>query len=185
MPGKSKSDRSPTADESQLNPLGPARRKLIRALGGAGGTILGASLVSGWRKPVVESVILPAHAQTSGCRDVGWTVSVEFPISTGNINIQLWSDTSITNSVFNGVSSASLSSSTTLNTGSAVPFGALLFWTNAAMASSGTLTMALTVTCCNNTYVTETTAAGSTGASLPAFSPPLMYPAEGECTFID
>lgn len=184
MAGNDKSNPGPVADESQVNPLGAARRKLVRALGGAGGAILAGGMVGAWRKPVVESVILPAHAQTSGCRDVGWTVSVEFPFSTGNINIQMWSDTSITNSVFNGVGSASLSLSTTLNTGSAVPFGALLFWTNAAMASVGTLTMDLTVTCCNNTYVTGTTAAGSTGGSLPAFSSPLIYPAEGECTFI-
>jgi len=38
------------------------RRRLIRTLGGAGGGIL---LANAWHKPVVDSVIVPAHAQLS------------------------------------------------------------------------------------------------------------------------
>lgn len=44
---------------------GVARRRLLRALGGsslAAGTVV----ASGWHKPVVRAVVLPAHAQISG-----------------------------------------------------------------------------------------------------------------------
>ena len=42
------------------------RRKTLKALGVASGvTVTGASIPSTWTKPVVESVALPAHAQTT------------------------------------------------------------------------------------------------------------------------
>ncbi|MDH3378156.1 MAG: hypothetical protein OEQ39_14520 [Gammaproteobacteria bacterium] len=43
-----------------------SRRKLLKsALAGSGAVIAGKSLPENWTKPVVESVLLPAHAQTS------------------------------------------------------------------------------------------------------------------------
>ncbi|MGA8259329.1 MAG: hypothetical protein WB783_03865 [Arenicellales bacterium] len=42
-------------------PINEARRRLAGIIGGAGG-----ALASGWTKPMVDSVILPAHAVTSG-----------------------------------------------------------------------------------------------------------------------
>lgn len=42
----------------------PSRRRLLKAIGG--GTAAGATLLPGrWSKPVVDAVLLPAHAQTS------------------------------------------------------------------------------------------------------------------------
>lgn len=42
-----------------------SRRRLLKAIGG--GTVAGATLLPGhWSKPIVDTVLLPAHAQTSG-----------------------------------------------------------------------------------------------------------------------
>jgi hypothetical protein len=51
--------------DSDPNPTGAARRRLFRALGKSGAAALGGLLVSRWQKPIVETVLLPAHAQTS------------------------------------------------------------------------------------------------------------------------
>ena len=43
-----------------------ARRKLLKSLGTAGGVVATSGMLPGqWTKPVVESVLLPAHAQTT------------------------------------------------------------------------------------------------------------------------
>lgn len=43
-----------------------SRRRLIKAAAGSGGVIVGAKVApKEWTKPIVDSVILPAHAQTS------------------------------------------------------------------------------------------------------------------------
>lgn len=41
----------------------PVRRRLLAAIGGV--TVLGAASPVSWKKPVIDSVILPAHAVTS------------------------------------------------------------------------------------------------------------------------
>ena len=43
------------------------RRQLLKAVTvGGGAVVVGASLPAAWTKPVIESVVLPAHAQASG-----------------------------------------------------------------------------------------------------------------------
>ncbi|MFW2438968.1 MAG: hypothetical protein ACN4GR_06310 [Arenicellales bacterium] len=45
---------------------GESRRKLLKSIAaGSGAIVAGKSLPESWSKPVVDSVILPAHAQTS------------------------------------------------------------------------------------------------------------------------
>lgn len=45
----------------------PARRQLLKALAGAGGVFAaGKSLPEKWMRPVVDAVLLPAHAQATG-----------------------------------------------------------------------------------------------------------------------
>lgn len=51
------------------NPLGASRRRLLRAIGGSGGIALTTVLSSQWAKPVVKSVLLPAHAQTTSSNE--------------------------------------------------------------------------------------------------------------------
>lgn len=44
----------------------PEKRKTVRRLLTGGGIITGAGLTGGpWKKPLVDSVVLPAHAQTT------------------------------------------------------------------------------------------------------------------------
>ena len=44
-----------------------SRRKLLKSIAaGSGAIVAGKSLPESWSKPVVDSVMLPAHAQTSG-----------------------------------------------------------------------------------------------------------------------
>lgn len=61
--------KKPNADSTTVEETStcPARRRLLKALGGAGGTIAaGKVLPEKWTRPVVESVLLPAHAQATG-----------------------------------------------------------------------------------------------------------------------
>jgi hypothetical protein len=49
------------------DPAQQSRRRLIKTLTGTGGLILGAkALPEQWTKPVVDAVLLPAHAQATG-----------------------------------------------------------------------------------------------------------------------
>ena len=44
-----------------------SRRKLLKSIAAGSGVIVaGKSLPESWSRPVVDSVILPTHAQTSG-----------------------------------------------------------------------------------------------------------------------
>lgn len=50
--------------------LSKPRRKLLRTLAAGSGVVLtGTSLPDKWSRPVVDSVVLPAHAQTTGQDD--------------------------------------------------------------------------------------------------------------------
>ena len=51
-----------------------SRRKLLKSLAaGSSAIVVSKSLPGSWSKPVVDSVILPAHAQTTGCCDIAGT----------------------------------------------------------------------------------------------------------------
>lgn len=55
------------ADQSTSN---RARRRLLKAIAGGGGLAYSnAALPRNWSRPVIDSVVLPAHAQTTGVTD--------------------------------------------------------------------------------------------------------------------
>ena len=63
-----------------------ARRKLLKSIAAGGGVIVaGKSLPDGWTRPVVDSVMLPAHAQTSpgGGGGTGICIILHVPIFSG------------------------------------------------------------------------------------------------------
>ncbi len=47
------------------------RRNLLKALTAGGGAATLSQLPKSWKKPVVDSVVLPSHAQTTGCSETG------------------------------------------------------------------------------------------------------------------
>lgn len=56
------------ADQSR-RPVSAARRRLLQALSAGGGLASAATVVPNqWRRPLIDAVLLPAHAQVSG----GW-----------------------------------------------------------------------------------------------------------------
>lgn len=56
-----------------------SRRKLLKSIAvGTGAVVAGKSLPDSWSRPVVDSVMLPAHAMTSG------TVSYSGAVASGN-----------------------------------------------------------------------------------------------------
>lgn len=60
-------DHTPNGEDSGTDPRQQARRRLLKALGGAGGAFAaGKSLPETWSRPVVDAVLLPAHAQATG-----------------------------------------------------------------------------------------------------------------------
>jgi len=47
-----------------------ARRRLLKTIAGAGGVITaGKMLPDNWKRPIVDTALLPAHAQTSTCTE--------------------------------------------------------------------------------------------------------------------
>ena len=60
------SDKSPEWQQNQQRAKETARRRVLkRFLAGGGVVATGKMMPDDWSKPVVESVILPAHAQAS------------------------------------------------------------------------------------------------------------------------
>ena len=52
---------------TEKNKVAENRRKLLKTVAAGGGAIIaGKSLPENWARPAVDSVMLPAHAQTSG-----------------------------------------------------------------------------------------------------------------------
>jgi hypothetical protein len=77
---------SPTNKKLDKAPLNPDRRKALQkmAVAGAAATVLGFS--GKWSKPVVDSVILPAHAQATNAVSEGGTTTTTTTTTTANPN---------------------------------------------------------------------------------------------------
>ena len=56
----------PVADDNRLPESAEQRRRAVNKILLGGGALSGAAVA--WQKPVIESVLLPAHAQTTGIR---------------------------------------------------------------------------------------------------------------------
>jgi len=59
------------------------RRKLLKSIAaGSGAVIAGKNLPESWTRPVVDAVLLPAHAQTSACS----TINITFVMTVSGIS---------------------------------------------------------------------------------------------------
>ncbi len=68
---------NPSGEASPENPQSHRRGALRKLLAG-GGLVIGAESIPGaWKKPVVETVILPAHAQTTSAVEFGGPIGIE------------------------------------------------------------------------------------------------------------
>jgi hypothetical protein len=64
-----------------------SRRRLLKTIAAGGGVLAGAKLVPDhWVKPAIESLVVPAHAQATGCVD-GGTVTATFGAAAPTINL--------------------------------------------------------------------------------------------------
>ena len=64
-----------------------SRRKLLKSIAaGSGAVIAGKNLPENWARPVVDSVMLPAHAQTSGIRTFFLFSSTGFLVFNSELN---------------------------------------------------------------------------------------------------
>ena len=69
-----------------------SRRKLITVLAGSGAVASGFAIPAKWTRPVVESLIVPAHADTSsqGPSDARLKEDIELVSNIGSINFYRW-----------------------------------------------------------------------------------------------
>lgn len=134
---------------------GRARRRLFRALGG-GGLALGAVVAAGWQRPVVRSVVLPAHAQISpgtgedgpvGCAIAASVDAV--PASAGDFTVAVRVfDTD--GEIGTLASMTGNSASTSASGSSTVDIGAYTFRGDVSVAA-GEVSISSNFSCCDDT----------------------------------
>lgn len=180
-------------DESQFNSAGAARRRLICALGGTSGAVLGGALMSGWQKPIVESVLIPAHAQTSdetpaptACNnEFGWTIMMTSPTPV-DISLALFlNGSAVTSDVFPSASAASLSLNSTTSTGSAdASLGFELEWSHTSIGSFS-FPYTFDATCCTDNFQLISNAGFAAAGTVPLQNlAAVQYPADGQCQMV-
>lgn len=184
--GADPSDRSPDPNR----PSGAARRRLLRALGGSGGALLGVVLASKWRKPVVEAVVLPAHAQTSGLPPsaaTGCQVTLEatfagVPSGNSNAGRSMTLFVSGANSTTLATGSTAGFDPLTLSGSSTFPPGSYSAAFSTAHDFLATGSFQLRVACCDATAVAEFQQLDPDDPSL--FWPNIVIDDDGECSFV-
>jgi len=63
--------------------LNDSRRKVLKSItAGSGAVVAGKSLPESWSRPIVDSVMLPLHAATSGCN---FTMTLTLSNTTGDL----------------------------------------------------------------------------------------------------
>lgn len=86
------------SDDNNTKTTNTTRRKALKAIGVGG--VLAGTIPGSWTKPVVKSIVLPAHAQTSGCGPLGpctsgMNVSILSAVRTGGGDLIVIGDTPV------------------------------------------------------------------------------------------
>lgn len=171
-----------TSDSSEpaANPAAGPRRRLLRALGGSGGVVLGTILASKWHKPVVEAVLLPAHAQTSEAAptancSITLTLS-QFNVSGSDHSASLYVGGTVLGETIVGNGSGSVSGSSTFPPGT-YPVG-LSVEQNGAPLYYGIFQ----AECCDVQYSDSGYANSSLGANVLNAETGFLISDDGECS---
>lgn len=194
MTDKNETDKGPELSEqpgvSTSNPVASSRRRLLRAVGASGGATVGMVLASRWQRPVVESVLLPAHAQTTSKPDDndngndpdpgGCTISVAATVDHGDVfTVELvvapngGGGSTTVASLITEDDNVTLAGSTTVPPGTYDVFGTI------SHPSSSFVTFTFAASCCLAT--TEATGNDETGQSLGTF---FATVGSGDCSFV-
>jgi hypothetical protein len=167
--------------ESEFNPAGAARRRLLRALTASGGAIAGGLLAPKWTKPVINAAILPAHAQATMVVAPACPISASVAIvpssSVPYTAVILASDTNavsttLASSVIGGESTIVTGEISTLLPGS---YSALFF---VQFASSVNWASTFTASCCSDFR----SFAGTDTATFAAFQQAIILNDDGSCS---
>jgi len=181
------SNRKGDEDRCGLEPRAAARRRLMRAVGGSG-FALGAILAAKWHKPVVQSVLLPAHAQVSPAQEDS-EPSVPCPVSVtiaggpdGGARGSYTLDVQIGGTTLAEISTAGATLvSTSTSAGTTLPVGTFQIAGRIAVGRVGVFTALLSASCCDasasQTFGSTTTAAGSFESLIDG-----QITDDGECT---
>jgi hypothetical protein len=175
--------KNPTADVTEHNPSAPARRRLIRALGGSGALGLATLAAGGWKKPVVDSVVLPIHAAVSPAVSPA-ACEIGASITVSNSNTQAASLGACIDLIGGGQTMSfgcytafpsGISATGTASGGSSVSAGPGTYtlrysWDPGNTLSGVTLTNAVSIVCCNDATGTlvylDSTSISSVGLML-------------------
>jgi len=165
----------------ETNPAGAARRRLLRAVAGSGSVMLGGLFSSGWQKPVVNAVILPAHAQLSG--DIAPACAVTL---SATVVANVWPYTAqLFMSNFSGgtlVAETNGGTGSTILSGVTVPtagtYTVYLYYSASFQPWSFTLSQA----CCGDAQATNTNFDSNTTTYFANLS--FTTPGDGTCTVL-
>jgi len=176
-------------ERSSLHEAGSARRRLVRALGGSSGLALAGLIAGGWKKPVVDATLLPAHADSSGSSDTGTpspctvyaTEVGSVPIASYVLAIAFGAITDIVASTTGVNGQAQVTASTVISAANSP----LLAWgliTADATNLAGTGGHTVYVSCCTNSnFLTGTV---SSDANDDALGIQASFVDEGQCTLL-
>lgn len=131
-----------------------SRRKLLKSIAaGSGAIVAGKSLPDSWSRPVVDSVMLPAHAQTSACTTINVTLAFTRSGEAGGeweYEIFLASNLGVPiESEDGGISTLNQTDSYTFAPGQYLLYGGSL----GGAAPGSSVTVEMSVSCCDGTPV--------------------------------
>ena len=192
-PPPSSKTQTTDVDSSTSNPQGAGRRRLLQLTGGIGASAI---VSSEWKKPVIETVLIPAHAQTTDSESdsdstqnstpAGPCVLTISAAATLSISSGTITDDAVLNAGILGGSTATLtllddvvSTILSVNLTTTLPPGSYTAAFAIGFGQPIDQTLQGTVQCCNNFATTQ----APTSAVCVADSLAFTLLADGTCLF--
>jgi len=151
---RDRSKDSPAPVDSLPNPAGAARRRMIRTLGSGGGMALAGIIAGGWKKPVVEAVLLPAHATQSDTSQPDCTLFFTNVVSFGGLfTAGIAFDANTVTQVPTDDDQITVTASTIVNANQSNFYASGLV----AISGGGEASQTVSASCCTNTFADTAT----------------------------